>query len=71
MLCPTCHIMFNTHFKPKVFTALLEMGRKDLPESWRKSIYQQAAEAIGKSFGKEGSDQRGDRTAQALKVISL
>lgn len=45
MLCPTCHIMFDTHVKPKVFMALIDAGFKDLPESWRKSIYEQAAEA--------------------------
>lgn len=43
MLCPTCHIMFDTHVKPKVFKALQEMGIS-LPESWKKSIYEQAAE---------------------------
>jgi len=43
MLCPTCHIMFDTHIKPKVHKALVEAGVKNLPESWGKSIYQQAA----------------------------
>jgi hypothetical protein len=52
MLCPTCHIMFDTHLKPKVFTALLEAGLQDLPESWKKSIYEQAAEASAKALGR-------------------
>ncbi|MDD4242016.1 MAG: hypothetical protein PHG54_11355 [Smithellaceae bacterium] len=42
MLCPTCHIMFDTHLKPKLFKALNEYGIK-LPESWKTSIYEQAA----------------------------
>jgi hypothetical protein len=37
--------MFDTHIKPKVHKALVEAGVKNLPESWKKSIYQQAAEA--------------------------
>jgi hypothetical protein len=44
MLCPTCHIMFDTHVKPKVFKAIA-----GLPESWKKSIYEQAAEASAKA----------------------
>jgi hypothetical protein len=45
MLCPSCHIMFDTHIKPKVFKALKQAGVVNLPSSWEKSIYQQAAEA--------------------------
>jgi hypothetical protein len=48
MLCPTCHLMFDTHLKPKIFKALTEAGVKDLPASWKKSIYAQAAEASAK-----------------------
>ncbi len=44
MLCPTCHIMFDTHLKPKIFRALKKFGIK-LPESWETSIYEQAARA--------------------------
>ena len=49
MLCPTCHIMFDTHIKPKVYKALVEAGTKNLPGSWKKSIYLQAAEASMKA----------------------
>jgi len=51
MLCPTCHIMFDTHVKPKIYKALIEAGvrKEDLPKSWEKSIYQQAAEASQKA----------------------
>lgn len=45
MLCPTCHTMFDTHIKPKIHKALLEAGIQNLPLSWEKSIYMQAAEA--------------------------
>ncbi len=45
MLCPSCHIMFDTHLKPKMWKALAEHGLKGLPASWRQSIYEQAAEA--------------------------
>jgi len=44
MLCPGCHIMFDTHIKPKLFMALRKVGI-NLPNSWEKSIYLQAAEA--------------------------
>ena len=50
MLCPTCHIMFDTHIKPKVYKALVEAGVQGLPESWRESIYMQAAEASAKAL---------------------
>lgn len=53
MLCPTCHIMFDTHLKPKVFKAMMEAGLKDFPKSWKKSIYEQAAEASAKSLKKK------------------
>jgi len=45
MLCPTCHIMFDTYVKPKIFKALLEAGVQNLPKSWESSIYEQAAVA--------------------------
>jgi len=53
LLCPTCHIMFDTHVKPKVFKALMEAGLKDFPESWKTSIYEQAAETSAKTLNKE------------------
>lgn len=49
MLCPTCHIMFDTHLKPKIFRAMVEIGFKDMPDSWKKSIYDRAAEASAKA----------------------
>lgn len=49
MLCPSCHIMFDTHVKPKVHKALVEAGVQNLPASWEKSIYMKAAEASAKS----------------------
>jgi len=48
MLCPTCHIMFDTHLKPKIFQALKGAGVKGLPRSWKESIYDQAAKASAK-----------------------
>jgi len=45
MLCPTCHIMFDTHVKPKIFKALSQAGVTGLPKSWETSIYEQAAHA--------------------------
>jgi len=50
MLCPTCHIMFDTHVKPKVFRALSEAGVTNLPRSWTRSIYEQAAEASARAL---------------------
>jgi hypothetical protein len=45
LLCPTCHIMFDTHLKPRIFSAFLDSNLGRMPESWKKSIYEQAAEA--------------------------
>ena len=55
MLCPTCHIMFDTHVKPKIHKALVEAKVENLPESWEKSIYQQAAEASQRALKKKRS----------------
>ncbi|TVQ96335.1 MAG: hypothetical protein EA399_16075 [Desulfovibrionales bacterium] len=45
ILCPSCHTIFDTHIKPKENQALLDAGVENMPKSWEKSIYQQAAEA--------------------------
>jgi hypothetical protein len=44
MLCPSCHIMFDTRVKPKVFRALKKAGVRGIPSSWETSIYDQAAQ---------------------------
>ena len=54
MLCPTCHLMFDTHVKPKIYKALVEVGIEKLPVSWQKSICLQAAEASMKARLKKG-----------------
>jgi hypothetical protein len=61
MLCPTCHIMFDTHLKPKVFRAMIETGLQGFPESWKKSIYEQGAEASAKASKRK----RGPESATA------
>ncbi|MBW1706909.1 MAG: hypothetical protein JRJ86_17400 [Deltaproteobacteria bacterium] len=45
MLCPSCHRMFDTRLKPRLYEALKKYGARKLPESWTKSIYYQAFEA--------------------------
>ena len=40
-LCPSCHVMSDTHIKPRLYEALKEMGVKELPSSWEKSLYEQ------------------------------
>jgi ribosome-binding protein aMBF1 (putative translation factor) len=35
IVCPTCHIMFDTHVKPKVFMALLDAGSRTFPNHGR------------------------------------
>ena len=54
-LCPTCHLMFDTHLKPKINKALLQSGVKGLPKSWKNSIYEQAAIASQKARNKKKS----------------
>jgi len=49
MLCPTCHVNFDVYLKPKIFRALVEVGAVELPSSWAKSIYDQAAEESQKT----------------------
>lgn len=44
-LCPSCHVMFDTRLKPRLYEALKDAGVKGLPKSWTKSIYHQAFEA--------------------------
>ena len=56
-LCPTCHLMFDTHLKPKIFKALSQAGIRDLPESWRTSIYTQGAKASAPA-GKDRGTKR-------------
>lgn len=43
LLCPSCHIMFDTHLKPRIYKALRAKGIKGLPKSWEAAIYEQAA----------------------------
>jgi len=45
MLCPTCHLIFDTRLKPRLYNALSRYNVNNLPESWKKSIYMQAYES--------------------------
>ena len=47
MLCPSCHVIFDTELKPKLYKALRNAGTKNLPVSWKESIYKQAAKRSG------------------------
>ncbi len=42
MLCPSCHLMFDTHLKPKMCKALRDYGVSGLPPSWEMSIFEVA-----------------------------
>ena len=55
MLCPSCHMNFDTQLKPKLHTALTQEKAKNLPTSWKKSIYRQAADASMKARKKTKS----------------
>ena len=55
MLCPSCHVMFDTRLKPKIFRALKELDVKNLPRSWKASIYEQAAKASEAAQRKKSS----------------
>jgi hypothetical protein len=52
MLCPSCHINFDVHLKPKIFKALSLVKNVSLPASWSKSIYEQALDASKKTAAK-------------------
>ena len=45
LLCPSCHLMFDTHLKPKIYKVLSLAGVQGLPESSTTLIYEQAAKA--------------------------
>lgn len=49
MLCASCHRMLDVHLKPRLYIALNKFGAKRLPESWERSIYEQAPKATGLS----------------------
>jgi len=53
MLCPSCHIIFDTRVKPKLYQALVKGGVQNLPTSWKTSIYDQAAEASMKATSRK------------------
>jgi hypothetical protein len=52
-LCPSCHVMFDTRLKPRLYEALKDAGAKNLPKSWTKTIYHQAIEAALKARRKK------------------
>jgi hypothetical protein len=62
MLCLTCHIMFDTRIKPKLYKALKEAKVTGLPKSWEMSIYDQAAEASSIAKGIRGTRSQKRRT---------
>ena len=37
----SCHVMFDTHIKPRLYTALADWGVPELPPSWEQSLYEQ------------------------------
>jgi hypothetical protein len=43
LLCPSCHVIFDTQLKPKLFKALELAEVQHMPRSWKLSIYEQAA----------------------------
>ena len=53
LLCPTCHMMFDTQLKPKLYKALTDAGFKKLRYLWKKFIYDQAAEKSPRAKGKK------------------
>ena len=48
-LCPSCHVMFDTRLKPRLYNALQAVGVTNLPKSWSTSIHNQAIESLLKS----------------------
>jgi hypothetical protein len=53
--------MFDTHLKPRIFSAFLKSDLKGMPESWKKSIYDQAAEASSLVRKRKTSTKQRDR----------
>lgn len=53
LLCPTCHLIFDTALKPRLYNALMNNGVKSIPDSWTKSIYKQAADASEREISKK------------------
>jgi hypothetical protein len=49
LLCPSCHIVLDTKLKPAICQALKQVRVGNLPKSWDRSIYEQAAIASMKA----------------------
>lgn len=65
MLCPTCHVMFNTQLKPKLRAALVKHGVTGMPSSWAQSIYDQAGDALDRVLNRKRQPGRKARVGRA------
>jgi hypothetical protein len=70
LLCPSCHIVLDTRLKPAILEALLEAGVRNLPKSWYRSIYEQAAIASANARRDAGVVSRPRRKPSALSGLA-
>lgn len=54
-ICPSCHVNFDTHLKPRLYAALRKFRSQFLPKSWKKSLYEQSKERL---HGNDKSERR-------------
>jgi hypothetical protein len=68
LLCPSCHIVLDTKLKPAIRHALQHAGVRNLPKSWGRSIYQQAAIASANAKRAAGVVQTSPRKAPVVSA---
>ena len=67
MLCPSCHVIFDTVLKPKLWVALNKAGVKELPVSWETSIYIQAGAASAEARRTRQDDRKRQARSKATR----
>ena len=69
LLCPSCHIIFDTRLKPAICRALREAGVENLPASWETSIYEQAARASQAARAHSGAASKGSAARRSIAPL--
>lgn len=71
LLCPSCHIVLDTKLKPAIYRALKQVGVQNLPRSWERSIYDQAALASARARASatgHGSPESPSKQARTRRI---
>jgi len=69
LLCPSCHIVLDTKLKPTICRALKQVRVENLPKSWDRSIYEQAAIASMKARRASGVEPTSCRSSTKIPGV--